>query len=69
MLGLAGVLVVAAAGAGFAVGSVVGGGGTQPEDVLPDTVVAYADIDLDPAAEQKINVIRLLGQFKGVERD
>lgn len=69
VLGLAGVLVVGAAGAGFAVGSVVGGGGTQPEDVLPDTVIAYTDIDLDPAAEQKINVIRLLGQFNDVERE
>ncbi len=69
ILGLAAVLVVVAAGAGFAAGSVVGGGGTQPEDVLPDTVVAYADIDLDPAAEQKVNLVRLLGEFGGVERE
>ena len=69
VLGPAAVLVVVAAGAGFAAGTVVGGGGTQPEDVLPDTVLAYADIDLDPAAEQKVNLIRLLGEFRGVERE
>ena len=69
VLGPAAVLIVVAAGAGFAAGTVVGGGGTQPEDVLPDTVVVYADIDLDPAAEQKVNLVRLLGQFGGVERE
>jgi hypothetical protein len=64
-----GVAVVASAGAGFAAGSVVGGGGTQPEDVLPDTVVAYVDIDLDPAAQQKVNLVRLLGRFPDVEQE
>lgn len=66
---MAGVAVVAAAGAGFAVGAVLGGGGTQPEDVLPDTVLAYADIDLDPAAQQKVNLVRLLGRFPEVEEE
>ena len=60
--------VAASAGSGFAVGTVVGGGGTQPEDVLPDTVVAYADVDLDPAAQQKVNLVRLLGRFPDVEQ-
>lgn len=69
MLGLTAVLVVGAAGAGFAAGTVVGGGGTQPEDVLPDTVLAYTDVDLDPAAGQKLNVARLLGEFNDVERE
>lgn len=63
-----GLAVVASAGAGFAAGTVVGGGGTQPEDVLPDTVVAYADVDLDPAAQQKVNLVRLLGRFPDVEQ-
>lgn len=65
----AGAAVVASAGAGFAAGSVVGGGGTQPEDVLPDTVVAYVDVDLDPAAQQKVNLVRLLGRFPDVEQE
>lgn len=62
------VAIVASAGAGFAAGTMVGGGGTQPEDVLPDTVLAYADIDLDPAAQQKLNLVRLLGRFPDVEQ-
>ncbi len=57
------------AGAGFAAGTVVGGGGVQPEDVLPDSVVVFADVDLDPSAEQKVNLVRLLGQFPDVEED
>ena len=57
----AGAAVVVAAGAGWAVGTYLGGGGTQPEDVMPDTLVAFADVDLDPSAEQKLNLVRLLG--------
>jgi hypothetical protein len=68
VLAIAGTAVVAAASAGFAAGTAVGGGGTQPEDVLPDTVVAYVDVDLDPPAQQKVNLVRLLGQFGGVKR-
>ena len=59
--------IVLSAGAGFAAGSMVGGGGTQPEDVLPATMVMYADVDLDPAAGQKLNLVRLLGRFPDVE--
>lgn len=59
--------VVGSAGAGFAAGTVAGGGGTQPEDVLPDSLVAYIDVDLDPAAQQKINLVRLLGRFPQVD--
>lgn len=69
VLAVSGIAVVAAAGAGFAAGAVLGGGGTQPEDVLPDTVLAYVDIDLDPAAEQKVNFVRLLGRFPDVEEE
>ena len=67
--GVAIVAVVGAAGAGYAAGSLVGGGGTQPEDVLPASTVAFADVDLDPAAEQKVNVVRLLGRLPDVEND
>ena len=67
VIGVAAVAIVGAAGAGFAAGSMVGGGGTQPEDVLPSSIVAFADVDLDPGAEQKLNVVRLLGRFPDVE--
>src|SRR5215213_2128463 len=67
VVGVAAVAVIGAAGAGFAAGTMVGGGGTQPEDVLPWSVVAFADLDLDPGADQKLNVVRLLGRFPDVE--
>ncbi|HEX5016435.1 MAG TPA: hypothetical protein VFX15_02480 [Actinomycetes bacterium] len=69
IVGGASLAVLVAAGAGFAVGSMIGGGGAQPEDVLPSTVVMYADLDLDPAASQKLNLVRLLGRFPEVEDD
>ena len=31
--------------------------------------MAFADVDLDPAAEQKLNLVRLLGRFPDVEDD
>lgn len=62
-----GVAVAATVGAGMAVGAYLSGGGTQPEDVLPDSVVAFADVDLDPAADQKVDLVRLLGRFPDVE--
>jgi hypothetical protein len=65
-LGVAAVAVVGAAGAGFAAGSLVGGGGTQPEEVLPASSVAFFDVDLDPAAEQKLAAARLLGRLPDV---
>ena len=39
------------------------GGGTQPEDVLPAGAFAYAEIDLDPPAGQKVDGFRFLRQF------
>ena len=39
------------------------GGGTQPEDVLPAGAFAFAEIDLDPPAGQKVDGFRFLRQF------
>ncbi|MGZ4567464.1 MAG: DUF3352 domain-containing protein [Blastococcus sp.] len=61
-----GVVVVAAllvGGVGYAVTSYLSGGGTQPEQVLPGNAIAFAKVDLDPAAGQKIAFYNLLKQF------
>ncbi len=42
--------------------------GVQPERVLPADTVAFAKIDLDPAADQKVAVYRLSGKFPKVSR-
>ncbi len=45
------------------------GGGPQPHDVLPDTAVAYARIDLDPSAGQKVAALRLIRKFPDLARE
>ena len=59
--GIAGAAILVGAGA-FAF-TQLSGGGPQPHDVLPDSVIAYARIDLDPSADQKIAALRLLRKF------
>jgi hypothetical protein len=52
--------------AGVALGMTLSGGGAQPEDVLPAGAVAYADVDFDPAAGQKVNAVRFFRSFPEV---
>ena len=49
-------------GVAFAVRS-LSGGGSQPEDALPGGALAFAKVDLDPPAGQKINAVRFLRKF------
>ncbi|MFC4114753.1 hypothetical protein [Nonomuraea zeae] len=55
-------VVLLGGGAVWAVGA-IGGGGTQPNDVLPVNSIAYARIDLDPAANQKLALFQLARKF------
>jgi len=47
-------------GGAFAAYQLLGGGGPQPAEALPGSAIAYTRIDLDPSAEQKVAIIRLL---------
>ena len=63
VVALAGALVLAlVGGVSWAVGS-LSGGGAQPEDALPAGAVAFAKVDLDPPAGQKIDGFRFLRKF------
>ncbi|GAA1552862.1 hypothetical protein GCM10009804_07330 [Kribbella hippodromi] len=62
---LAMVLVLAGGGI-FAYGK-LGGGGKQPAEVLPGSAVAYARVDLNPSAGQKVAAIRFLMKFPSVK--
>jgi hypothetical protein len=63
VVALAGALVLAlVAGVSWAVGS-LSGGGAQPEDALPAGAMAFAKIDLDPPAGQKVDGFRFLRKF------
>ncbi|WP_252975295.1 DUF3352 domain-containing protein, partial [Janibacter melonis] len=43
--------------------SKVNGSGPQPEEALPGNAVAFAKVDLDPSADQKIDAYRFLRKF------
>jgi hypothetical protein len=59
-----GILAIVAVGAGGALAfQQVGGGGAQPESVLPSTTIAFAKVDLDPSAGQKLDAIRFIRKF------
>jgi hypothetical protein len=55
-------LAVLAVGA-MAFADVIGGGGPQPEDVLPANAIAFAKLDLNPSAGQKLAVYQLASKF------
>jgi hypothetical protein len=61
--GIAAVVVLALAGGAFAVIKKLDGGGAQPHDVLPSSVIAYTRVDLDPSASQKIALFKLIRKF------
>ncbi len=62
-IGGAAALVLAAGAGAFAVGSALSGGGTQPEALVPRGAVAYAELDLDPSAGQKMQAFAFLRKF------
>jgi hypothetical protein len=61
--GIVAVVVLALAGGAFAVIKKLDGGGAQPHDVLPSSVIAYTRVDLDPSASQKIALFKLIRKF------
>ena len=59
-----GILAIVAVGAGGAFAfQQVSGGGAQPESVLPANTLAFAKVDLDPSAGQKLDAIRFIRKF------
>ena len=44
-----------------------GGGGAQPEDVLPANAIAFTKLDLNPSAGQKVAAYRLASKFPKVK--
>lgn len=67
-IGALGVALVAGIGVGgwALYENVLGGGGPQPHDVLPEDTLAYARLDLDPSASQKVALLRLVNRFPEV---
>ena len=67
-IGAAGVIGVGMLGGGalFAF-SKFNGSGPQPESALPSTAVAFAKVDLDPSADQKVDAFRFARKFPGAQ--
>ncbi|WP_402469671.1 DUF3352 domain-containing protein [Isoptericola aurantiacus] len=63
----AGLLVLG--GAGAAAYAMLDGGGAQPEAALPADTLGYVRVDLDPSAEQKINLLRLATRLPDLSED
>ena len=61
-----GVVAAAAIGGGTAFALMMGGGGDRPDSVLPGEVAAYAQVDLDPSAGQKVAAVRF---FQGLDSE
>jgi Protein of unknown function (DUF3352) len=59
--------VVALTAAGVVVSGVMGGGGPQPEDVMPANAMAFTKLDLNPSAGQKLAVFQLAAKFPKVK--
>ncbi len=64
---VAGVGVLAAGG--FTAFALLSGGGTQPDEVLPASAIAYVRIDFDPAAGQKVAALDLVDKLPEDVRD
>jgi hypothetical protein len=64
---LIGAGAIAVAGSAVAFAAVLGGGGAQPEDVLPASALGMVKLDLDPSASQKIAVYRLAERFPSLQ--
>lgn len=58
----AGVLVVGGVAA-VAGSDMLGGGGAQPEEVLPGESIVFTKVDLDPGAAQKVGAFRLMDKI------
>lgn len=43
--------------------------GTQPAEAIPADALGYASLDLDPSASQKIEAIKILKKFPGLEKE
>ena len=67
-LGVAGAFALALCGGGglFAY-SKLGGGGPQPEEALPAETIGYVKVDMDPSADQKVDMIRIANKFPGLK--
>ncbi|HEX8001988.1 MAG TPA: DUF3352 domain-containing protein [Mycobacteriales bacterium] len=63
VIGIGATVLAVIAGAAVYATTALSGGGRQPDELAPKSSFAYAKIDLDPAANQKLATREFLGKF------
>lgn len=68
-IGVLALVLIAGAAVGVVAYTKLSGGGPQPADVLPASTVAYARLDLDPSASQKVALLDLINRVPEVKQE
>lgn len=69
VLGIAAVAVAGVVGAGAWAAATLLPGGELPSTAIPANAVGYVSVDLDPSATQKIEAIKTLKKFPGLDKE
>jgi hypothetical protein len=67
VIGATAAVLAVVAGAAVYAATALSGGGRQPDELVPRTTFAYAKIDLDPAAGQKLAAHSFFGKFPNLK--
>lgn len=69
VLGLAAAAFVGLASVGGWAAVSLMSGGAQPAEAVPANALAYAGLDLDPSASQKLEAVRILEKFPAIDEE
>jgi hypothetical protein len=68
IIGIGAAVLAVIAGAGIYATAALSGGGRQPDELAPASTFAYAKVDLDPAANQKLAAREFFGKFPKLKK-
>jgi hypothetical protein len=68
MIGVGATVLAVVAGAAVYATTQLSGGGRQPDELAPKSTFAYAKLDLDPAANQKLAAREFFGKFPSLKK-
>ena len=68
VIGVGAAVLAVVAGAAVYATTALSGGGRQPDELAPKSTFAYAKVDLDPAANQKLAAREFFGKFPKLKK-
>lgn len=68
VIGIGATVLAVIAGAAVYATTALSGGGRQPDELAPRSTFAYAKLDLDPAANQKLAAREFFGKFPSIKK-